>query len=150
MAALIAGLILTASLNLAGFATRSQVLNNDQLRARLILSSLLAEIIELPFEDPNQTPVFGPESGETSSPADRSLFDDVDDYHNWTSVPQKKSGTLIADSDGLTTTVQVTLADPNQLADGASGTSSPEVKRITVNIQRGSTLVSQLVGVVTK
>lgn len=150
MSALIAGLVLAASLNMAGSATRGQVLNNDQLRARLIASGLSAEILELTFEDPNETPVFGPESGETTSPANRRLFDDVDDYHNWSSSPQKKSGTAIPDGAGLTTTVQVKLADPNQLAAGVNGSPSSEVKQITVSVLRGTTIVSQLVSVVTK
>ena len=150
MSALIAGLILTASLNLAGSATRGQIQNNDQMRARLIISGLMAEILELPFEDPNQTPVFGPETGETSSPARRTLFDDVDDYHNWNSTPQTKSGTAIADDYGIRTQVQVKLVDPSQLAAGVTGTPSTEVKQITVNALRGSMVVSSLSSIVTK
>ena len=150
MSALIAGLILTASLNLAGSATRGQIQNNDQMRARLIISGLMAEILELPFEDPNQTSVFGPETGETSSPARRTLFDDVDDYHNWNSTPQTKSGATIADDYGIRTQVQVKLVDPSQLAAGVTGTPSTEVKQITVNALRGSMVVSSLSSIVTK
>jgi len=150
MSALIAGLLLVGSLNLAGSATRGQIQNNDLLRARLIGSGLMAEILELPFEDPNQTPVFGTESGETTSPARRTSFDDVDDYHNWSSAPQSKTGTLLSDTTGMTTTVQVTLADPSQLATGASGSPSAEVKQIIVRVLRGSTTAASLIGVVTK
>jgi hypothetical protein len=50
----------------------------------------------------------------------------------------------------MVTTVQVSLADPNQLGQGASGSTSAEVKRITVKVQRGATVISQFVSVVTK
>jgi hypothetical protein len=150
MSALIAGVILTAALNLTGSASRGQVQNNDQLRARLIANNLMAEVLELPFEDPSQTPVFGPESGETMSPARRTQFDDVDDYHNWSSAPQTKSGSAIQDSQGLITTVQVKLADPGQLGAGATGSASAEVKQITVAVKRGTYVVSESVSVVTK
>ncbi len=150
MSALIAGLVLAASLNLAGFATRGQISNNDQLRARLIASGLMAEILELPFADPNQTPVSGPESGETTAPATRLNFDDVDDYLNWSSAPQTKSGAAIPNSAELTTTVQVALANPDQLGDGGGGSPSADVKQITVSVLRGTMIVSKLVGVVTK
>jgi hypothetical protein len=150
VSALLAGLVLTGALNLAGYATRGQLKNSDALRHRHLASGLMAEVLELPFEDPNQTPVFGPESGETSSPPRRSSFDDVDDYHNWSSPPQTKTGTAIENTAGLTTTVAVTLADPAALGAGASGTNSPEVKRVTVRLLRGSTTLFELIAVVTK
>ena len=43
----------------------------------------MEEIRSKDFEDPNQTPVFGPESGE-SGPAD---YDDVDDYDGFLDNP---------------------------------------------------------------
>jgi hypothetical protein len=150
MSALIAGVIITGALNLAGSASRGQIQNNDQLRARLIANSLMSEILELPFEDPNQTPVFGTETGETTVPVRRTLFDDVDDYHNWSSAPQTKTGVAIQDGQGLITTVQVKLADPGQLGAGATGSASAEVKQITVAVKRGTYIVNESVSVVTK
>ena len=146
----VAGLVLAGSLNIAGSAMKGQVLNNDQLRSRLIASSLQAEILELPFEDPNTTPTMGPESGETTSPASRKNFDDVDDYNGWSSSPQTKVGTSISDANGLTTTVSVALVDPSQLGDGGGGTPSSDVKRIVVTVLRGSVVLTRLVSVVTR
>jgi hypothetical protein len=150
MSALIAGIVLASALNMAGAAARSQVSNNDQLRARLIASGLLAEVLELPFEDPSGIVVFGPEAGETTSPATRSLFDDVDDYHNWSSSAKTKSGQTIPNTSGLTTSVQVALADPNQLGTGGGGSPSSEVKRVIVSVSRGGLVVCLLTAVVTK
>lgn len=150
VSALLAGLLLAGSLNIAGSAMKGQTLNNDQLRARLIASSLQAEILELPFEDPNSTPSMGPESGETTSPATRKNFDDVDDYHGWSSAPQTKQGTAISGAETLTATVTVALCDPNNLGDSGSGTPSNDVKKITVTVLRGSTVITRLVAVDTR
>ena len=58
----------------------------DQVLAEGIASELLEEICRLPYKEKggswNQL-VLGPESGEAS----RSLFDDLDDYHNLTVAP---------------------------------------------------------------
>lgn len=148
LSAAIVGMLMVVALNAAGGATRSQLANGDSSRAVLIASGLMSEILELPFEDPNATPVFGPESGETST--NRALFDDVDDYHNWSSAPQKKDGTALANASGLTTNVQVALADPNNLGDGAWSPTSPNVKRITVNVLRNDKVIGTLSAVVTK
>lgn len=150
MAALIVGLLLISAMNLAGSAVRGQLSNSDKLKSRGVASGLLAEILELPFQDPNSNPVFGPESGETTTPATRNLFDDVDDYNNWSSSPQTKSGTAIPDTFGLTTTVQVVLADPDRLESDGSGSPSSDVKQVTVRVLRGSTPVAVLTAVVTK
>ena len=40
---------------------------------------LMEEIRSKAYDDPNQTPLFGPESGEKT----RSDFDDVDDFDGW-------------------------------------------------------------------
>ena len=150
MSAFIVGLLLISSMNLAGSAIRGQLSNNDTLKSRAIASGLLAEIVELPFQDPNTSPVFGPESGETTTPATRNLFDDVDDYNNWSSVPKSKSGTGIPDTIGLTTTVKVTYVDPDQLGASGGGSPSNDVKQIIVRVLRENSTVSVLTAVVTK
>lgn len=150
LSAAIAGIVLSAALGLSGHATRSQVASKDLLQARLVASGLMAEILELPFKDPQGGTTFGPESGETSSPARRTLFDDVDDYHGWSSSAQTKTGTAILDASGLTTTVRVTTADPDQLADGVTGTASSNVKRIVVTVNRGSATLASFTAVVTE
>lgn len=150
MSALIVGLLLISAMNLAGSAIRGQMSNNDQLRSRGLASGLLAEILELPFQEPTTSPAFGPEAGETTTPATRNLFDDVDDYNNWSSSPQTKSGTAIPDTLGLTTTVQVVLVDPDRLETGGGGNPSSEVKQVIVRVLRGTSPVSVLTAVVTK
>src|SRR5678816_1455386 len=44
-------------------------------RAARLGRDLMEEILSKSYQDPNQTPIFGPESGE----ATRAAFDDVDD-----------------------------------------------------------------------
>lgn len=148
MSALIVGILMAAALNCAGSAMRSQVANGETGRASSFAGALLAEILELPFENPDGTPSFGLEKGEKSKT--RADFDDVDDYHNWNSPPAKKDGTALSNSTGLTTTVQVTYGNPDDLSDSASAPSSSNVKRITVNVLQGSRTVATAKGVVTK
>lgn len=150
MSALIAGIVLAAALNLSGYAARSNIANSDLLKSRTVASAMMAEILELPFKDPSGGSTIGPESGEITSPATRLLFDDVDDYHAWSSSPRTKSGAFIPDVSDLTVRVHVATANPDQLGGNGSGTASSKVKRITVTVTRGTATVSTLTGVVTE
>ena len=54
---------------------------------------MMEEIQSKAFEDPDQTPLFSSEGGETPP---RSNFDDVDDYDNWDrSPPRYPNGDLL-------------------------------------------------------
>jgi hypothetical protein len=50
------------------------------MAASRLARDLLEEISSRSYQDPDQTPVFGPETGETA----RATFDDCDDYHGYT------------------------------------------------------------------
>ena len=52
---------------------------DDAARAVRLARDLAEEILSKPYADPDGSPVFGPEAGETS----RAQFDDADDYHNF-------------------------------------------------------------------
>jgi len=150
MSTLIVGLMVVTALNTAGAAMRSQVGNGDRGRGMVFGSALMAEILEQAFEDPNQTPVFGVESGEATSPVTRVNFDDVDDYHGWSSVPQDKAGNVSVSGTGLTTVVTVALADPNALGSATPPSPSSVVKKVNVTVQQGASVVCTLTAVVTK
>ena len=53
----------------------------NEARAVSILEATMAEVIRLPYADPEDGAAYnpGPEAGE----ADRSGFDNLDDYHGW-------------------------------------------------------------------
>ncbi len=146
MATFVMGVLLIASMNVAGSSMKSQNQNSTNSRASLIAKSLMSEIVDHAFEDPSQTPVFGVESGESAS--DRATFDDVDDYNGWSkSPPEDESGAALANASGLTRTVTVFKAVPaNLTVVNASG----PVKVIQVKVLRGGEVVSELVTAVSK
>ena len=82
------GMLLTASLVSVGAAARTSFATTENSDLMYLAQQLLEEISILPFEDPNQTPVFGMESGESVSPA-RTQTDDIDDLANWSESPPK-------------------------------------------------------------
>jgi hypothetical protein len=147
MSALIVGLLMAVALNTAGASARSQIDNVDRARGMLFASALLAEILAQPFED-SVSPVFGRESGEGSG--DRSDWDDVDDYHNWTSSPpENKQGATLSNATGLTISSAVSLANPSDLRAGASG-GVAELKWVTVTVSRGGKTIATVEGVASK
>jgi prepilin-type N-terminal cleavage/methylation domain-containing protein len=75
---ILAGVSLAASLTLTSGA--QQVARADRAsRSARLGRDLMEEIRSKAYEDPNQTPKFGTESGEKA----RSDFDDVDDFNGW-------------------------------------------------------------------
>ncbi|MDA1049410.1 MAG: hypothetical protein O3C40_02880 [Planctomycetota bacterium] len=144
MSTLIIGLLLVTSMNTAGYATRSQLANKDRARAKMIANAMLAEIVELPYLNPDGTPVFGPESGET-----RATFDDVDDYHNLSDAPPvDKQGTALAGGSQLTRSVTVNFAEPDNFSQTA--VTDKGVKRITVTVTGNGSNLAQVTAVVVK
>ncbi|HVJ86030.1 MAG TPA: hypothetical protein VM452_10330 [Caulifigura sp.] len=131
ISSLFVGTILVAAMSTTGAVVRFRSSTADQARATLLATDLLAEIQQRPYSDPNQTPIFGRESGETV----RSQFDDVDDYDAWTeSPPKNQAGTSLPGFTGWSRTVNVARAQrsaPIQTASSEEG-----LKRITVVISK--------------
>jgi prepilin-type N-terminal cleavage/methylation domain-containing protein len=142
VATAVMSLMLVAALNTVAAARTGQYKAEERNRAVLLAQRLVGEILQRPYADP-QTGIgaIGPESGESTG--NRSLFDDVDDYHNWQATPpQNKDGSAIpwaADYQELVTVAWVTQADLSQAAGSESG-----VKRITATIKHLGTEVLTL------
>ncbi len=114
-----------------GSLAKGRQSNMARNTATALATQLLSEITQNFYLDPAGFGVFGPESGEAGS--SRALFDDVDDYHNWTaSPPQMKDGTAISGLTNWTRTVTVEHVDPDTLA--PCGAADRGVKRITVTV----------------
>ena len=142
----IVGVMLVAALNTVGASRLSQYKTSTRAQGRLLAESLLAEIFTQPYADPNGAVLFGVEVGEND--ATRDAFDDVDDYHTWTSSPPtEKTGTQMSSWAGWQRTVTVEWVDP---ADPAlvQGTESL-AKRITVKVSCGNMPVATLVAIKT-
>ncbi len=139
---LLVGLVLVGSMRCLGGALRGQSSTSDSARALLLAQQLSAEIINEAYQDEG-TPVFGPETGEVTG--DRSLFDDVDDYHLWTAAPPEgRDGTALPNLPGWQRDVTVEYVNPAN--PGTPEVSDLGVKRITVSIRlNGNLLVQQVV-----
>ena len=140
---LLVGLVLVASLRSVGHTIRSRSSTSDAARAQTVAEALLAEVLNEDYEEPLDTPVFGPEAGEVSG--DRSLFDDVDDYHGWSSrPPTERLGSPLANLTDWQRDVVVEYVQPG---DPTSRTGvDTGVKRVTVTVHLGGLTLAESVG----
>ena len=142
---LVGGLVVV-SLDTLGASKVAQRNLGHRALGQLLASSLMSEILNLSYEDPNDAPLFGLELLE--NPLTRWLFDDVDDYAGWTaSPPQNRDGTVIPGLTGWSQTVQIHRVDPADF--GIQKATDTGVKRVTVTITRNNVSVATLVGVKT-
>jgi len=137
---LIVGLVMVGAMQNVGASLSGQEFNLQRSRAVLMAMAMMAEIRELPYLEPDDTPTFGREAGESAT--SRVNYDDVDDYDGWNcSPPEEKDGSAISNADGFSRAVTVEYVDPDDLTATVGGDQS--VKRITVSVvRRGETLAS--------
>ena len=142
----IVGVMLVAALNTLGASRLNQYKTWTRAQGRLLAESLLAEIFTQPYSDPNGAPLFGVEVGEDADT--RDAFDDVDDYHTWTSSPPtEKTGTEMASWGRWRRSVTVEWVDPANPT-LVQGTESM-AKRVTVKVHCGGMPVATLVAIKT-
>ena len=84
---LLIGLVLIGAMETIGAALRTTYIATEDGDAHRLAEDLMEEILTLPYEDPDGSPVLGIESSEPSINSDRSAFDDIDDYNGWSSNP---------------------------------------------------------------
>ncbi len=132
---LLVGVLMVASLrtvesSLRTWQTAAATFDGDSL-ARQLLDEVQAQ----PYEDISGPPVFGPESGETTSPAHRSLFDDIDDYDGWTaSPPEAPTGTPLPAYSGWSRSVAVRKLAAAGHATLTSGATDEGLREIEVTV----------------
>jgi MSHA pilin protein MshD len=144
MSLVIVSVMLVAALNVVGASQLSQLWTAQTTRGHLLAAELMVEIMSQDYEDPNQIVAFGCESGETTG--SRAGFDDVDDYHGWSSSPPTdKTGTALSGLAGWTRSVAVQWADP--MDPETVEPSESGVKRIRVTVKNGTRPVASLVAV---
>ena len=143
VSSLLVGMVLVGAMNLLGGVIRGRMNNSDSGRGEQLAQQLLTEILNTEYEDPGGSPVFGPEPGEQTR-GDRSDYDDVDDFHNWTaSPPEDRGGTILLNTAGWQRDVTVELVDPADPAT-VSGTDQG-LKRITITVLHNERVVAELV-----
>lgn len=138
---MVVGLILVASLKTVGAVLRQRTSLADDQRAYLLGEQLMSEILENEYLEPDTTPGFGTETGESSS--DRTNYDDVDDFHGWNAAPPThRDGSAISGLADWKREVVVEWVDPDdpKTAVGAD----QGVKRITVGVRKSGKLLATL------
>jgi type II secretory pathway pseudopilin PulG len=127
----IVGVMLAAALTAVGAASRTRLSLSERQQGAALAYELMTEVIATHFEDPDETPGWGPEPSEGTSA--RVDFDDVDDYVGWSaSPPHDARGNVLPGLTGWTRSVTVTWADP---VDPKNFVEAPsDLKRITVSV----------------
>lgn len=141
IASIIVGGVLVSSLNAIGAAAASGRRQSDRERAHLLAHDLLAEILLHPYADPETgaQPTMGPELGETTGT--RALFDDIDDFHGWTSTPiELADGTAIVGFTSWSRTVTCRRLDPATM-ETVLGDS--EIIEVVVEVEHNGTTLAK-------
>ena len=138
---LIVGVLIVAALRSVGTATSGQLALAQQSQSSLLAQALLAEITNLPYEDPNEPPRTGPEGSEGVG-STRAAFDDVDDYHEWSSKPpQEKDGSVISHLSAWRRVVAVYTVDPNDHLQQSTDDLGAKLVKVTVKHGQHSTVM---------
>lgn len=141
---LIVGVTIVAAMNMAGSSRTAQYKLANRSRAMPLAKDLMAEILSHVYEEPDDPPEMGRESGESGG--SRGGWDDVDDYHGWSaSPPENSDGSVMADLTGWTRNVEVQRVDPDDLSQVSA--SETGIKRITVTVKRGDLTAASLVAI---
>ena len=142
ISALIVGLMVAASIQLVGASRSAQAFSADRVRAHQLAALLMAEITEKRYSDPGSAAdAIGPGADEG---AGRSVYDDVDDYHNFSeSPPRNPDGAAIPGCDGWTRTVRIAWVGSSDPA--ATSLTTTGIKRITVTVSEGSRKLAEIV-----
>lgn len=138
---MIVSLMAVAALNALGAATKAANSIGNRAVAAGLADELMSEIMMQAYSDPDGSPVFGHESGESTTL--RSAFDDVDDYDGWNaSPPQYRDGTVIPDRTNWRQRVSVNYVVPTNLTQTSN--TDQGAKRIHVTIEyQGQVLADQ-------
>src|SRR5262245_16435947 len=109
--------MMIAALNAAGASRLAQRVGNDTSKGAMLAAGLMREILEQKYTEPTETPVsLGLEVTELIA-ANRTVYDDVDDYDGVSNSPPKsRDGTDVPNCTGWTRSVSVVFVDPTNLS----------------------------------
>jgi hypothetical protein len=136
------GVMTVAALNAIGMVFRTRRMNSDRLTGPGLAQDLVAEILSMSYEDPqNPGGAIGVNVGESA--ANRTTFDDIDDYNGWTSTNGVgRDASARSGYTGWGHGVAVVWINPTTLAVSASETG---LKRITVTVTSSGGVARSLV-----
>ncbi len=116
-------------------------------RGSTLAHDLMAEILQVPYEEPDGPASLGRDNGEAGG--NRTDFDDIDDYDGWTSSPPElKGGTPLSLPAGWSRSVEVSWIVATNLA-LTSGTET-NAKRIIVTVKHKNVTMAQVTAIRTR
>lgn len=140
----IIGVMFVAAMNVLGATAIAKRSTEQQALGYSLAQDLMNEILNQPYEDPDQTAEFGRESGEGGG--DRADFDDVDDYDTWSATPpEDKNGTPLVGYDQWTRSVEISFVNPTDLRHELA--TNTGIKSITVTVSRDGIAATQLIAI---
>ena len=135
ISALLVGLVITASLRSIGAVFRTWRTASEQTQSHALVEQLLNEILPQSYEDPDETPVFGHEAGESQSPTSRTDFDDLDDYDDWTaSPPQSPTGAPLAGFSGWSREARIEKLNASSYTSIPDSAQDQGLRMITITV----------------
>ncbi len=149
IALILVSITLVAALNTVGASKLGLSKTADFQRGHLLAQDLMVEILQQDYADwIDGLDSFGLKAAEAAS-GTRQLFNDVDDYHNWSATPpQYKDGTPMSDLSTWTRGVRVMWVNPDipeQMA-----VINPGSKSITVTVMHSGVQVAELTAIRTE
>ena len=142
LSSVIVSIMLVSGLRLFGNLGRSQQVLLDQSSADFLALQMIEEIKQQFYKDPDGSAVFGREPDESA--ADRSDFDDVDDYRNFSDCPPKRrEGVVLTQYAEFTRQVVVRYVQADDFAQTAAGDEGFKEVRITIS-RSGQILAQQI------
>jgi hypothetical protein len=137
------GILVVAALQSVGMVYKTRRTMIERLTGPGLARELMAEILSMPYEDPDGASLLGLDLNELLG--SRATFDDVDDYNGYSAASaENKQGVALAGYAGWRQQVAVawvTLADPSTTSLTDTG-----LKRITVTLTNPSSSPTQLIG----
>ena len=107
----------------------------DQSEGHFLAQQLMSEVMQQNYQDPEEpSDDLGVNSGESTG--DRSTFDDVDDYKDYTASPPKdRTNTAISGYDGWTESVVIKkVSNGNPTNERNDSFSEQRLKKISVTV----------------
>lgn len=138
---LLVGLLLVGSMESVGGVYRAWHASQQIHDGMSLAQQLMAEILQQPYNDPDTTPLLGGDGDDGSllgliglgaSTTERTTYDDLNDYHGWSSAPEMKDGTALVGFEDWTREVSVAYA--RWAAPSQTTSTSEALKRITVTV----------------
>lgn len=139
LSTVILSVLLTGALSTISAANKGgRVMIDKAIGAELALN-MMDEISLLKYAETKDDDTIGTESGEDGS--DRRTFDDIDDFHGWSSSPPVDLDHRELPYTDFTRSVEVVWVDAELDPTG----SDSQLKRVTVTVKRGSVEVGKAI-----